>query len=89
MADAIVQAVADEFRLTVMDIKSHRRVYPVILARQCCYVLIRMLTRLSYPQMGVLFGKDHSTIQYSIKHYDNRQNPAQLLRIKKIMEALG
>jgi len=89
MHHKIVQAVADEFGITVMEIKSNRRPHHTVMARQCCYVLLRMLTKLSYPQMGVLFGKDHSTIQYSIKHYDAKPNPAQLFRIKKIMEALG
>jgi chromosomal replication initiator protein len=36
-------------------------------ARQVAIYLIRKLTKLSLPDIGKEFGKDHSTILYSIK----------------------
>jgi hypothetical protein len=60
-AQAIIRAVATEFDLGV-DAMMHRRVLPESRARQVAMFLVRDELRMSYPQIGRLFRRDHTTV---------------------------
>ena len=84
----ILQAAAHEFLIPLADMKSERRTKVLSEARRCCYVILKAKTRLSYPSIGRIFGRCHSSIMTSIQAHE-AQPEILFQRIKKIMEALG
>lgn len=42
----------------------------VALARQVCAWLCRALLRMSYPEIGLAFGKDHTTMMHAVGRID-------------------
>lgn len=63
----IIHEVAQEEGLTVDDLKGVGRSKPLALARQRAMWLIAQRTSLSLPQIGRLFGRDHTTALHSIR----------------------
>jgi hypothetical protein len=65
----IVKAVSDQFKVSVEEIKNDRRQAPLIRARHVAYLLCKILTRRSYPDIGrQLGGRDHTTIINGVKN---------------------
>lgn len=64
--DFIQRCVAEEFGISLGDMKAHRRNKTIVLPRQVAMYLSRDLTDLSLPEIGQFFGgKDHTTVLYS------------------------
>lgn len=64
----IFSAVAKHFKVTVIDIKSHRRTADIVRPRQLCMYLTKMLTGRSLPEIGrVLGARDHTTVLHGIR----------------------
>lgn len=64
--DEIIKTVAGKFNVKISDIKSQKRNKNFILPRQIVMYLLRNLTNLSYPDIGMeIGGKDHSTVIYA------------------------
>ncbi|MFA5090253.1 MAG: chromosomal replication initiator protein DnaA [Candidatus Omnitrophota bacterium] len=64
--DFIQRCVAEEFGVSLQDIKTHRRNKHIVLTRQIAMYLSRELTDFSLPEIGSLFGgKDHTTVLHS------------------------
>ncbi len=64
--DFIQRCVAEEFGISLQDIKTRRRTKTIVLPRQVAMYLSRELTELSLPEIGNLFGgKDHTTVLHS------------------------
>lgn len=64
--DFIQRCVAEEFGLTLQDLKTKRRNKNIVLPRQVAMYLSRELTELSFPEIGNFFGgKDHTTVLHS------------------------
>lgn len=59
--DAIVEAVANAYGQSVEDIKGASRTKDLTMARHVAMYLVRLLTELSYPEIGRYFGRDHTT----------------------------
>jgi len=61
-----LRCIAEEFGLSLHDLKTKRRYKNIVLPRQIAMYLSRELTDLSLPEIGVFFGgKDHTTVLYS------------------------
>ncbi|MBW4651899.1 MAG: chromosomal replication initiator protein DnaA [Kaiparowitsia implicata GSE-PSE-MK54-09C] len=64
--EAIMMAIAEEFRVSIDDLKSTSRRREISVARQIGMYLMRHHTGLSLPKIGEVFGgKDHTTVLYS------------------------
>jgi chromosomal replication initiator protein len=60
--DDIVAAVCNHFSLRPGDLRSKRRSKNVVVPRQLAMYLCRRLLNASFPHIGDLFGRDHSTV---------------------------
>ncbi len=74
----IVRFVAHHYGLKVSDLKGRDNRRSVAFPRQVAMYLIREVLGLSYPEIGKLFGKHHSTVIYSIETIteSRRSNPS-------------
>ncbi len=64
----ILERVAEHFSLTKDELKKSKRSKALVLPRQIAMYLIRELTELSFPEIGLVFGaKHHTTILYAVK----------------------
>lgn len=66
-ASEIIQVVAEIFGISYRTLLSARRGRPIIRARWAAMYTVARLTRLSYPQMGISFGRDHTTVMHGVK----------------------
>ena len=66
--DAILKAVAHEYRVNISDLKGPRRHRNITVPRQVGMYLVRELTEASLPQIGNAFGgRDHTTVLASVR----------------------
>lgn len=64
--EAILTVIADNFDISIEDLKSNSRRREISWARQIGMYLMRQHTDLSFPRIGEEFGgKDHTTVLYS------------------------
>ncbi|MGB9824077.1 MAG: chromosomal replication initiator protein DnaA [Candidatus Hydrothermia bacterium] len=64
----LLKVVAQEFKLSVYDLKSKSRKKEIVLARQIAMYLARNIIGLSLSTIGSYFGgKDHTTVLHSIQ----------------------
>jgi len=60
--DEILTAVCGHFSVRPIDLRSKRRSKNVVVPRQLAMYLCRRLMSVSFPHIGELFGRDHSTV---------------------------
>jgi chromosomal replication initiator protein len=70
--DEIANVVCDHFSLRPTDLRSRRRSQQVALPRQVAMYLCRRHMNASYPQIGQLFGRDHSTVIHAVTTVEQR-----------------
>lgn len=70
----LAQQVADEHGLTLDDLTGPSRTDTIVRARQEAMAVIRANTRFSFPQIGRFFNRDHTTVIYSVRAYEARQD---------------
>ncbi|MDD5097866.1 MAG: chromosomal replication initiator protein DnaA [Candidatus Omnitrophica bacterium] len=82
--DFIQRCIAEEFGITLQDMKTRRRNKQVVYPRQIAMYLSRELTDLSLPEIGEVFGgKDHTTVLHSYNKIKE-----ELLRNSELKERL-
>ncbi|MFA6130361.1 MAG: chromosomal replication initiator protein DnaA [Candidatus Omnitrophota bacterium] len=89
--DFIQRCVAEEFGVSLPELKTKRRNKQVVLPRQVAMYLSRELTDLSLPEIGELFnGKDHTTVLHSYKKIkeDLHANPELKERVEKVIQVI-
>jgi chromosomal replication initiator protein len=80
---AVIQAVADSFRITAEDITMRKRDKQTTLARQIAMYLLRQETANSFAQIGQeLGGRDHSTVIHACERVSSELTSNLLLKAK-------
>ena len=64
--DEVISEVSRTFGVSKEDIFSKRKTQEVVYARQVSMYIIREISQMKYKEIGRLFGKDHSTVLYTI-----------------------
>ncbi|MDD4980450.1 MAG: chromosomal replication initiator protein DnaA [Candidatus Omnitrophica bacterium] len=81
--DFIQRCVAEEYGVSLADLKTRRRSKNIVLPRQVAMYLSRELTDLSLPEIGNFFGgKDHTTVLHSYNKIKNDLNSNEILKNK-------
>ncbi len=68
----IISMVSQHTGISEEEIKGKKRTKEIAMARHICIYMLRTQTELSFPSIGKIFGRDHSTIMYSIDLIQNR-----------------
>ena len=87
----VMRVVADEFRVSVDQLKSNRRTQDLALARQVAMYVAREKIGASLNQIGTAFGgRDHTTVMHACRKIDSLMsgNPRLRGRIKNITDQL-
>jgi chromosomal replication initiator protein len=73
----IIRFVAQHYGIRVADIKGRSNRRSIALPRQVAMFLIRDILELSFPEIGKIFGKHHSTVMYAVDnvHKVRQSNP--------------
>ena len=85
--DAILEAVAKEFNLTVAELKGPRRTRRVSMPRQLAMYLLREIAQLSFPQIGdFLGGRDHTTAMHGAAKIEKalQQDPVMQEKLERV-----
>lgn len=83
---------SDKLRIPMKTLISKDRHKRIARARQACYYVARHTTGLSYPELGKLFHRDHTTILYGVRTMEKLVKHNENLRveiaglIKEVME---
>lgn len=88
----IMCAVAREFGVSKLDIKSARRTANLVVPRQVTAYLAKVVTGKSLPDIGRrIGGRDHTTILYSVRKIEHLQTTDTELagRVEKIRASLA
>jgi hypothetical protein len=85
---AIIQAVADKHKVTVSDIMGRDRHKQINEPRQeAMYEVLIQRRHLTYPDIGRIFGRDHTTVISNVKAHCKRQGidyDAATVRFRRI-----
>jgi chromosomal replication initiator protein len=66
-------AVVEFYGVDEVDFYTERRAGALREARQIAYWLAREYTKLSYPALGRIFCRDHTTVLYGVRQVDRRR----------------
>ena len=66
-AHFILRHIAAHYGFTVNEILDDNREMPLVEYRQIAMYLCRQHTALSYPDLGVLFRRDHTTVVHGVQ----------------------
>lgn len=72
-------AIVKEYHATLEEVMGLSREQRIVRARHACFAYLRGLKRgvkpsLSYPNIGDLFGVDHSSVIYGVeKHHERKR----------------
>lgn len=85
---AAVVSICDEHGVTLDDVMGQRRHKSLMRARQHAWAMIRERTTMSYPEIGALFSRDHSTVIYGVQTH-NQRHPTETGTLKFKPERVG
>jgi chromosomal replication initiator protein len=73
----VIRLVAQHYGIRVADIKGRSNRRSIALPRQVAMYLIRNILELSFPEIGKIFSKHHSTVMYAVDavHKMRQSNP--------------
>ena len=84
--DKIFAAVYNKYGVSKEDIKGKKRTKDITSARQMAIYLIREITELSYPSIGNIIDKDHTSAMYAYEQMVKKiaQSPMIELEIEEL-----
>ncbi|RUA17623.1 MAG: chromosomal replication initiator protein DnaA [Clostridia bacterium] len=85
--DAILDAVAQEYNITISELKGSRRTRRISVPRQMAMYLLRDVAQLSFPQIGeYLGGRDHTTIMHGATKIEKslRETPEVREKLERV-----
>lgn len=86
--ERIVRRVADAYGVKPKDLLGSCRQRAVLLPRQVAMYLTREVTKLSLPQLGAAFGRDHTTVLHACRKIaDALKTDAKLKRTLRELKA--
>jgi len=88
--ELISDAVCDYFSLRPADLRSKRRSKSVAVPRQLAMYLCRRLLHVSFPDIGDLFSRDHSTVIHATTVTERRikEDPAFQATVERLERTL-
>ncbi len=89
--DFIQRCVAEEYGVSLAELKLKRRNKTIVIPRQVAMFLSRELTDLSFPEIGVCFGgKDHTTVLHSYNKIKEELNTNSILKdkLKRVIQII-
>jgi chromosomal replication initiator protein len=88
----IQKAVADQYKLTVDNLRARSNVRHVLVPRQVAMYLCKRLTKKSYPEIAREFGgKHHTTVIHSVEKIDSllSTDPELSTVVRRLTESIG
>lgn len=76
----VARAVARDFGITLTALRSSGRSQALVLPRQCAMWLCRKLCCASYPELGVYFDRQHSSVIHAVRRLEARLEKDPTLR---------
>ena len=71
----LARAIATEHQIMRVDCLFSQRRHPgVVRARDHLLAVIRWSSGLSYPEIGAIFGMDHTSVMAAVSRHDRRLN---------------
>ncbi|MCI4625355.1 MAG: chromosomal replication initiator protein DnaA [Candidatus Magnetoovum sp. WYHC-5] len=88
--ESILHVICQHFGIGINDISSTKRTKDVLLPRQLAMYILKRLTSLSFEEIGLQFGKDHSTVIYSCNQVERKLKDNEFLSktIDKLMNKI-
>ncbi len=81
VVDKIFSAIHNRYGIEKKELLSSKRTKDVAHARHVCIYLIREITEMSYPSIGKMFNRDHSTILASCELVGKKINNDPVLSV--------
>lgn len=83
---AIINEVARGLKVSPADVVGDERIPKIVMARSTAMAVMRELTDLSYPAIGELFGRHHTTVMHHVESVkaDPRRSRAVALVIEQL-----
>ena len=75
--EMIQRKVADFYNIRFSDMTSKRRLASIVLPRQVAMFLARKLMKVSYPELGDQFSRNHATILHAVNSIEERMKANQ------------
>ena len=88
----IQKAVADQYKLTVDNLRARSNVRHVLVPRQVAMYLCKRLTKKSYPEIAREFGgKHHTTVIHSVEKIDSllTTDPELSTVVRRLTDSIG
>lgn len=90
--ELIIEETGKGYGVDVSDILSTSRTKEITMARQVAMYIIRQLTKLSLPEIGKVFSRDHTTVIHSLEKVeglikDDRETAEKIRDIKSNVNA--
>lgn len=78
--DTVQETVCEHFKISLTELKSHRRERSLVHARQIAMYLCRAVSDASFPAIAEKFGgRDHSTVMHAVRVVEERRAADPLL----------
>ena len=88
--EQILEHCAQFFQFSLVEIKSKSRRQPLVRARHLSMAILRDLTDLSLPEIGTLFGRNHTSVLHATRRITEQRKNNKILahEYKKICASL-